>query len=81
MERPDGCRYSNSSLTSAQERSSPSKIINLYLDDPRLAEIRHERGYTYTDVVNVCPEQLPDFENKIKSFYKEHIHYGKNRLR
>ena len=54
------------------------KIIHICLDDPRLAEIRHDRGYTYTDVVNVCPEKLPNFEEKIKSFYKEHIHYGKD---
>ena len=46
-------------------------------DDPRLAKIRSDRGYTYTDVINVCPDKLPNFEDKIKSFFKEHIHYGK----
>lgn len=44
-------------------------------EDPKLAEIRADRGYSYTDIVNVCPEKLPDYENKIKSFYREHIHY------
>lgn len=44
-------------------------------EDEQLAQIRKERGYSYTDVVTVTPEKLPDFENKIKSFYKEHIHY------
>lgn len=44
-------------------------------DDPRLAQIREERGYSYSDIVTVTPEKLPDFENKIKSFFKEHIHY------
>jgi 1,2-dihydroxy-3-keto-5-methylthiopentene dioxygenase len=44
-------------------------------DDARLTEIRQQRGYSYTDIVFVCPEKLPDYENKIKSFYKEHIHY------
>jgi 1,2-dihydroxy-3-keto-5-methylthiopentene dioxygenase len=44
-------------------------------EDPRLDQIKAERGYTYTDVVNITPTTLPDFENKIKSFYKEHIHY------
>ena len=34
-----------------------------------------ERGYTYTDIVNVCPEKLPEYETKIKNFYREHIHY------
>ena len=44
-------------------------------EDPRLAEIMKERGYTYTDVCNIAPGSLPDFENKIKSFFREHIHY------
>lgn len=44
-------------------------------DDPRLMQIREERGYSYSDVVTVTPEKLPDFENKIKAFFKEHIHY------
>jgi 1,2-dihydroxy-3-keto-5-methylthiopentene dioxygenase len=45
------------------------------VDDPRLAEIKAERGYTYTDVISVHPDTLPDFENKIKNFFREHIHY------
>jgi len=43
-------------------------------DDPKLAEIRKERGYTYTDVITVSPEKLPGYEEKIKSFFEEHIH-------
>lgn len=53
-----------------------SSAGTVLVDDPRLAKIRLDRGYTYTDVVNVCPDKLPNFEEKIKSFYKEHIHYG-----
>eukprot|EP00600_Ochromonadales_sp_CCMP1393_P006508 CAMPEP_0174975918 /NCGR_PEP_ID=MMETSP0004_2-20121128/12719_1 /TAXON_ID=420556 /ORGANISM="Ochromonas sp., Strain CCMP1393" /LENGTH=178 /DNA_ID=CAMNT_0016226841 /DNA_START=54 /DNA_END=590 /DNA_ORIENTATION=- len=45
------------------------------VDDPKLALIKEERGYTYTDVCTVHPDTLPDFENKIKSFFREHIHY------
>lgn len=45
------------------------------MDDPKLAQIREERGYNYSDVVNVHPDKLPDYENKIKSFFLEHIHY------
>ena len=45
-------------------------------DDPRLEEIKKERGYSYTDVCTVTPEKLPNFEEKIKSFFEEHIHYG-----
>ena len=43
-------------------------------DDPRLDEIKKERGYTYTDVCNVCPDKLPGYDTKIKSFFEEHIH-------
>jgi 1,2-dihydroxy-3-keto-5-methylthiopentene dioxygenase len=45
------------------------------VDDPKLAAIREERGYNYSDLVVISPEKLPDYENKIKSFYREHIHY------
>ena len=43
-------------------------------DDPELDKIKKERGYTYTDTVNVCPDKLPGYEQKIKSFFEEHIH-------
>ena len=39
-------------------------------DDPKLIDIREERGYTYFDVTEVCPDKLPNYEDKIKSFYK-----------
>jgi 1,2-dihydroxy-3-keto-5-methylthiopentene dioxygenase len=44
-------------------------------EDPRLDVIRQERGYSYTDMVCVSPDKLPDYENKIKAFFAEHIHY------
>lgn len=44
-------------------------------DDPKLATIKQERGYTYTDMVHLTPEKLPNYEEKLKNFYKEHIHY------
>jgi 1,2-dihydroxy-3-keto-5-methylthiopentene dioxygenase len=44
-------------------------------DDERLDCIRKERGYSYSDTVFVTPEKLPDYENKIKAFFREHIHY------
>jgi len=37
-------------------------------------EIRKERGYNYSDVCTVDPEHLQNFEEKIKSFFTEHIH-------
>ena len=45
-------------------------------EDPVLLDIIKTRGYSYTDVVNVCPEKLPNFEVKIKAFFEEHIHTG-----
>ena len=45
------------------------------VDDPRLDEIKKERGYTYSDLIEVCPGKLPEYETKIKHFYREHIHY------
>ena len=36
--------------------------------------MRQERGYDYEDTCTVCPEKLPNYEDKIKSFYEEHIH-------
>lgn len=44
-------------------------------DDPKLAEIKKERGYTYNDVCTVAPDKLPGYETKIQSFFTEHIHY------
>ena len=44
-------------------------------EDPKLDAIKAERGYSYTDVITITPTALPDFENKIKSFFREHIHY------
>lgn len=46
-----------------------------YTEDPLLSQIRKDRGYNYYDVIHVCPDKLPEYETKIKSFYKEHIHY------
>ncbi len=43
-------------------------------DDERLSVIKKERGYTYTDIITVSPDKLPGYEDKIKSFFEEHIH-------
>jgi 1,2-dihydroxy-3-keto-5-methylthiopentene dioxygenase len=42
--------------------------------DPRLKEIRDDRGYSYADIITVHPDHLPGFEDKVKSFFEEHIH-------
>jgi len=44
-------------------------------DDPKLDQIKKERGYTYCDTCTVAPDKLPEYETKIRSFFTEHIHY------
>uniref|UniRef100_A0A803R8H3 Acireductone dioxygenase n=1 Tax=Cannabis sativa TaxID=3483 RepID=A0A803R8H3_CANSA len=45
-----------------------------YETDEELKKIRTERGYSYTDFCEVCPEKLPNYEEKIKNFFEEHLH-------
>ncbi|THF97408.1 hypothetical protein TEA_007283 [Camellia sinensis var. sinensis] len=45
-----------------------------YENDDKLKTIREDRGYSYTDIIEVCPEKLPNYEEKIKSFFEEHLH-------
>lgn len=42
--------------------------------DPRLKEIRDDRGYSYADILTIHPDHLPGYEEKVKSFFEEHIH-------
>ncbi|XP_055626435.1 acireductone dioxygenase [Toxorhynchites rutilus septentrionalis] len=42
--------------------------------DGVLAEIRNNRGYSYEDEITCSKECLPDYANKLKSFFTEHLH-------
>ena len=42
--------------------------------DPKLQQLRDDRGYSYADIITVHPDHLPDFEVKLKAFFEEHIH-------
>jgi len=42
--------------------------------DPKLQALRDSRGYSYADIITVHPDKLPNFEDKIKAFFEEHIH-------
>lgn len=44
------------------------------IQDPALAAIRTQRGYSYADIITCSEECLPDYHNKLKSFFQEHIH-------
>ncbi|XP_055845724.1 acireductone dioxygenase [Episyrphus balteatus] len=45
-----------------------------YKNDALLADIRKKRNYSYEDEINCSKECLPDYENKLKSFFTEHLH-------
>ncbi|CAI6003944.1 unnamed protein product [Closterium sp. NIES-65] len=47
---------------------------DIWDSDPQLKQIRKERNYSYEEVVNIHPDTLPNYEQKLKSFYEEHIH-------
>jgi len=42
--------------------------------EAKLEPLAKERGYSYSDEVRVSPELLPDYEEKIKFFFEEHLH-------
>ncbi|KAJ7954836.1 1,2-dihydroxy-3-keto-5-methylthiopentene dioxygenase [Quillaja saponaria] len=53
----------------------PKEFVSLdKLSDEELKKIREERGYSYMDICEVCPEKLPNYEEKIKNFFEEHLH-------
>lgn len=44
----------------------------LYEKDPALDKIRKERNYSYSDIV--YSKEIPDLEEKLDRFKKEHLH-------
>ncbi|KAK4750106.1 hypothetical protein SAY87_027555 [Trapa incisa] len=47
---------------------------NDYENDEELSKIRESRGYNYMDLLDLCPEKVENYEEKLKNFYTEHIH-------
>ncbi|XP_031096681.1 1,2-dihydroxy-3-keto-5-methylthiopentene dioxygenase 1-like [Ipomoea triloba] len=46
----------------------------IYENDDELKKIRETRGYSYMDLLDLCPEKVENYEQKLKNFYTEHIH-------
>lgn len=57
---------------------APLSIFQLNMNsidsDGVLDNIKKERGYTYEDEIICSPDCLPNYEQKLRSFYQEHLH-------
>lgn len=42
--------------------------------EEELAKIRRDRGYSYMDLIEICPDKLENYEEKVKNFFREHMH-------
>lgn len=38
---------------------------DIYENDPELERIRKERGYSYTDIITIHKDKLPNYEDKV----------------
>ncbi|CAH2050861.1 unnamed protein product, partial [Iphiclides podalirius] len=48
--------------------------VNSYQTDGVLDKIKEERGYSYEDEITCSKECIPNFEEKLKAFFMEHLH-------
>ncbi|KAL8158263.1 acireductone dioxygenase 1-like [Apium graveolens] len=46
----------------------------VFENDGELQKIRQDRGYNYMDILDLCPEKVENYEQKLRNFYTEHIH-------
>ncbi|XP_056446091.1 acireductone dioxygenase [Gadus chalcogrammus] len=47
---------------------------DMYENDPELEKIRKDQGYSFSDVITIQKETLPNYEEKLKMFFEEHLH-------
>lgn len=43
-------------------------------NNEELKKIREARGYNYMDLLDLCPEKVENYDEKLKNFFQEHIH-------
>lgn len=48
--------------------------IDSFDTDGLLENLKKSRGYTYEDDITCSEECLPNYEEKLKSFFTEHLH-------
>ncbi|XP_042292824.1 1,2-dihydroxy-3-keto-5-methylthiopentene dioxygenase [Thunnus maccoyii] len=47
---------------------------DIYETDPELLQIRKDQGYSYMDIITIHKDTLPNYEEKLKMFFEEHLH-------
>ncbi|XP_030211969.1 acireductone dioxygenase [Gadus morhua] len=47
---------------------------DMHENDPELEKIRKDQGYSFSDVITIQKETLPNYEEKLKMFFEEHLH-------
>ncbi|XP_046893061.1 1,2-dihydroxy-3-keto-5-methylthiopentene dioxygenase isoform X1 [Hypomesus transpacificus] len=47
---------------------------DIYETDPELEKIRKDHGFSYSDIITIAKDTLPNYEEKLKMFFEEHLH-------
>ncbi|CAG2113573.1 unnamed protein product [Medioppia subpectinata] len=48
--------------------------VDKYDTDDSLQEICREKGYQYSDILDIHPQRLENYHDKLAAFYTEHMH-------